>query len=283
MTTFPDRPPSPERLGSIDTSTIDDRIHLEQNNWIYEHESTEYIYNYNQDKWIRKRPREEESEEVNKTHIKQARTEQMSKLKQKLSELKQGRTTSALFISNLPLTITQLEIVELFNKYGNIAMDKQGQPRVKLYTSEDKFNGQALVIYEKSTSVTMAIDMMDGVEVQNKQIKVEPATFKEKEEKEDKQKEDYKNTLNSIKQKILYKNVVILQGMFRKQEYNQQLKQDITEDIKDELEQGTIQSIQFMVEQQEIHIKFTQPKYATLCIEKFNNRWYDGLKVVATN
>ncbi|EGW30563.1 uncharacterized protein SPAPADRAFT_143429 [Spathaspora passalidarum NRRL Y-27907] len=299
---FPERPPSPTDLSSVDVSTIDERIHLEQSNWIFEHDSKEYTYDYSKDKWIpRKRQLDEleddndndndnddddDDEQVNKSHIKKARTEQMSKLKQKLSELKQKKTTTtAAFISNLPVTITSQEIADLFSKYGSIALDKQGNPRVKLYTATNthEFNGQALVIYNKPESVTMAIDMMDGTTVKDTTIKVEPATFSEK------PKKDYSNEIESIKQKLKSRHpaVVILTGMFRKSDYDETLQQDIILDINDEcakldINNDDIHSIQFMPETEEIHIKFTKQQLAEICIQCFNDRWYDGLKVAAS-
>jgi HIV Tat-specific factor 1 len=68
----------------------------------------------------------------------------------------------AIYITGLPDDTNEVEIADVFKKYGVIDMGTDGKPRVKMYTDENgKFNGDALVVYFKKESISLAIQMMD--------------------------------------------------------------------------------------------------------------------------
>ena len=66
----------------------------------------------------------------------------------------------------LPLDATFEEVVERFSKCGLIEEDDEGEPKVKMYAREDgTFSGEALVVYFKEDSVSLAINILDDAEL----------------------------------------------------------------------------------------------------------------------
>ena len=72
---------------------------------------------------------------------------------------------TAVFV-RLPFDATFDEVVERFSKCGLIEEDDEGEPKVKMYAREDgTFSGEALVVYFKEDSVTLAINILDDAEL----------------------------------------------------------------------------------------------------------------------
>jgi len=58
------------------------------------------------------------------------------------------------------------EIVERFSRCGVIEEDDEGEPKVKMYARDDgSFAGEALVVFFKEDSVTLAINLLDEAEL----------------------------------------------------------------------------------------------------------------------
>jgi HIV Tat-specific factor 1 len=56
--------------------------------------------------------------------------------------------------------------VACFSKYGVLEEDDEGEPKVKMYAAEDgSFNGEALVVYFKEDSVSLAVTILDESEL----------------------------------------------------------------------------------------------------------------------
>lgn len=81
------------------------------------------------------------------------------------------------------MTISELESV--FSRYGMIAEDlSTGDKRIKLYTDDDgvTLKGDALIVYFKSESVSLAVDMLDETEFRltkdgnGQKIRVQPVS-----------------------------------------------------------------------------------------------------------
>jgi RNA recognition motif-containing protein len=103
------------------------------------------------------------------------------------------------YVSRLPLDITEEEFVELMKKCGLIMKDDSNQLKVKLYRdSNGNLKGDGLCCYIKIESVELALNILDGYNYKNHIIKVERAKFslkgdydpnkKPKRKKKDKQK-----------------------------------------------------------------------------------------------
>jgi len=58
------------------------------------------------------------------------------------------------------------ELLERFGKCGVIEEDDEGEPKIKMYAREDgTFSGEALVVFFKEDSVTLALNLMDEAEL----------------------------------------------------------------------------------------------------------------------
>ncbi|KAK7204496.1 hypothetical protein BZA70DRAFT_194110 [Myxozyma melibiosi] len=105
----------------------------------------------------------------------------------------QPRKNTAVYVTNLPRDVTVAEIDSVFSRFGLIAEDlATGEKRIKLYTEDDgkTLKGDALVVYFKSESVSLAVDMLDETEFRlgkqstGEKIHVQPADMNYKVEKE---------------------------------------------------------------------------------------------------
>jgi HIV Tat-specific factor 1 len=73
---------------------------------------------------------------------------------------------TAVYVRGLPLDTAHDELVERFRKFGVLEEDDEGEPKVKMYAKEDgTFSGDALVVYFKEDSVTLACTMLDEAEL----------------------------------------------------------------------------------------------------------------------
>jgi HIV Tat-specific factor 1 len=89
---------------------------------------------------------------------------------------------TAVYVSQLPLDATHEEIIERFRKFGVLEEDDDGEPKVKMYAKDDgTFSGEALVVYFKEESVTLAETMLDDAELRigdvGTRMKVQKAEF----------------------------------------------------------------------------------------------------------
>lgn len=76
------------------------------------------------------------------------------------------RKNTAVYVTNLPLDADLDEVEHVFKRCGQIAenIDDDG-PRIKLYTNDqDRFKGDALVVYFRPESVELAIQMLDDTD-----------------------------------------------------------------------------------------------------------------------
>ncbi|KDR75919.1 hypothetical protein GALMADRAFT_248714, partial [Galerina marginata CBS 339.88] len=92
---------------------------------------------------------------------------------------------TAVYVTGLPPDTQQEEIVELFSKCGVIEEDEDGEPKVKMYAREDgSFSGEALVVYFKEDSVTLALTILEDAELRLGQpstvMKISKADFAHK-------------------------------------------------------------------------------------------------------
>ncbi|KAG6842079.1 hypothetical protein C0991_002733 [Blastosporella zonata] len=73
---------------------------------------------------------------------------------------------TAVYVTGLPSDAEVEEIVERFSKCGVIEEDDEGDPKVKMYATDDgTFSGEALVVYFKEDSVLLALNILDDAEL----------------------------------------------------------------------------------------------------------------------
>ena len=89
---------------------------------------------------------------------------------------------TAVYVTNLPGDTKIDEILERFGKCGVIEEDDQGEPKIKMYAREDgSFIGDALVVFFKEDSVTLAVNLMDDAELRlgdaSTRMRVQKAEF----------------------------------------------------------------------------------------------------------
>ncbi|KAK4684470.1 HIV Tat-specific factor 1, partial [Tremellales sp. Uapishka_1] len=74
---------------------------------------------------------------------------------------------TAVYVTNLPPTTTPSLLASVFSKAGVLLIGDDGEPRVKMYYDDDeKFKGDALVMYFKEGSVDLAIRLLDDTELE---------------------------------------------------------------------------------------------------------------------
>lgn len=74
---------------------------------------------------------------------------------------------TAVWVSNLPPNANIETIASVFSKAGVLMIGDDGGPRVKLYyDDEGNFKGEALVMYFKEGSVTLAVTLLDDTELE---------------------------------------------------------------------------------------------------------------------
>ena len=90
-------------------------------------------------------------------------------------------------MTSLPLDTEVNELLERFGKCGVIEEDDEGEPKIKMYAREDgSFSGEALVVFFKEDSVTLAVNLMDEAELRlgdgSTRMKVQIAEFGHKQQ-----------------------------------------------------------------------------------------------------
>lgn len=74
---------------------------------------------------------------------------------------------TAVWVTNLPPNATVETIASVFSKAGVLLIGDDGEPRIKLYYDDDgNFKGDALVMYFKEGSVTLAVTLLDDTELE---------------------------------------------------------------------------------------------------------------------
>ncbi|KAF9650859.1 hypothetical protein BDM02DRAFT_3185018 [Thelephora ganbajun] len=89
---------------------------------------------------------------------------------------------TAVYVTNLPRDTDIDELLQRFGKCGVIEEDDEGESKVKMYAREDgSFSGDALVVFFKEDSVTLAVNLMDEAELRlgdaSTRMRVQKAEF----------------------------------------------------------------------------------------------------------
>ncbi|XP_055384595.1 HIV Tat-specific factor 1 [Condylostylus longicornis] len=209
------------------------------------------------------------------------------------------------YVSNLPLDITEQEFIDVMSKCGLIMKDQNTQKfKIKLYVdSNGILKGDGLCDYIKVESVDLALKILDGYDVRGKQINVQRAKFemrgeynpalKPKKKKKDKQK------LAKLKEKLLdwrpdkmrgerskHERVVVLKNLFDPQIFNEnvELILEYQNDLREECKKcGNVRKVIIYDRHPDgiASISMSCPEEADLVVQLMNRRFYGKRRLVA--
>ncbi|KAF8577745.1 hypothetical protein K439DRAFT_1532040 [Ramaria rubella] len=229
---------------------------------------------------------------------------------------------TAVYVTGLPPDTTIDELVARFSKCGLIMEDDQAQPKVKLYAKDDgSFNGEALIVYFKEESVSLALSILDDAELRlgesHTRMNVQIAQFGHKQQ-EGKEMEKSSRTIDKKKAskrigKMQRKledwddedqfgpsvdpseqghatnksRVVVLKHMFTLQELEEDatLLLDLKEDVREECSSlGEVTNVVLYDREPDgiMTVKFREPIGAQACVVKMHGRFFSGRRVEAT-
>ena len=79
------------------------------------------------------------------------------------------RKNTAVYVSNLPMDTDVQELLRVFSRCGVVAEEIDGQkPRIKMYTDDQgNFKGDALIVYFRAESVSLAVQMLDDSQLRS--------------------------------------------------------------------------------------------------------------------
>ncbi|TIA86117.1 hypothetical protein E3P99_03772 [Wallemia hederae] len=227
---------------------------------------------------------------------------------------------TAVFVTGLPPDVTVDEIAQVFGKCGVILPNDEGGLKIKLYSDDQgNFKGEALVVYYKDASVTLAIQLLDDTEFRygdGSSIKVSIADFKsdpssEKTETQKKHKplsEDEKRRKQTKFRKLDEKlndwdsedesgladrlpsktvsRVVVLRHMFTLDELKDDptLLLDLKQDVREDAEQiGKVTNVVLYDAEPDgvMTVKFSDHIAAQACVLKYQGRFFGGRRVIS--
>uniref|UniRef100_G3MS45 17S U2 SnRNP complex component HTATSF1 n=1 Tax=Amblyomma maculatum TaxID=34609 RepID=G3MS45_AMBMU len=203
------------------------------------------------------------------------------------------------YVSNLPDDIDEEEFLELMSKCGLLMKDEKGNYKIKLYrTREGELKGDALCCYIKVESVELALRIIDGYRLRDKEIRVERAQFqlkgsydptmKPKKKKQAKDKEKLKKKIEKLfdwrpekLRGMRDKNecTVVLKNMFEPKDFESDptLILEYQKDLREECSQfGEVKKVVVYDRNPEgvATITFKEPEEADACISRMNGRWF---------
>lgn len=233
------------------------------------------------------------------------------KLKRKLPEQPkwfelEPEHNTKVYVSNLPLDITEEEFVELMSKCGMITRDIRTQKlKVKLYLEPDGSNkGDGLCDYIKLESVELALNILDGMDVRGKKMSVTRAKFQmrgeydpklkpRKKQKKEKEKE------KKMKEKLFdwrpdkmrgergkHERTVILKNLFTPETFEKQVQLilEYQQNLRDECKKcGSVRRVVVYDRHPEgvAQVTMADPEEADIVLQLMNNRLFGNRRLTA--
>lgn len=210
------------------------------------------------------------------------------------------------YVSNLPLDLTEEEFTELMSKCGMIMRDpRTRKTKLKLYREPNgELKGDGLCHYIKVESVELALNVLDGYEIRDKKIKVERAKFemrgeynpalKPKLTKAEKQK------LKETQQKLFdwrpekgrgerskHERTVIIKNLFEPKIFdeNVELIIEYQNDLREECGKcGTVRKVVIYDRHPDgvAQVTMADPEEADLVVQLMNARFFGCRRLLAT-
>lgn len=210
------------------------------------------------------------------------------------------------YVSNLPLDITEDEYVELMSKCGLIMKDVgTNKLKYKLYRDKSgELKGDGLCCYIKVESVELALKILDGYQLRNKTMHVERAKFQQKGQydptkKPKKMKSKEKKKVKEQQSKLLdwrpdllrgmrykHEKTVIIKNMFNPDDFKSspELILEYQNDLREECSKfGEVKKTVIFDHHPEgvASVTFAEAEEADVCIQALNGRWFGGRKLSA--
>lgn len=211
------------------------------------------------------------------------------------------------YVSNLPLDLTEDEFVDLMQKCGLVERDPSSQKmKVKMYYDKEQgcFKGDALCTYIKIESVDLALKLLDGSLCKGQKIKVERAHFQLKGEynpalKPKKKKKKELEKIKKMQQKLFdwrpekfigerskHERVVIVKNLFHPSDFDKevQLILDYQQDLREEATKcGEVRKVVIYDRHPEgvAQITMKEPEQADAVVQLMNGRWFGKRQITA--
>ncbi|XP_041969848.1 HIV Tat-specific factor 1 homolog [Aricia agestis] len=211
------------------------------------------------------------------------------------------------YVSNLPLDLTEEEFVDFMQKCGLVERDPRTQKmKVKLYMDKEQncFKGDALCTYIKIESVELALNLLDGSVFKGNKIKVERAHFELKGEynpalKPKKKKKKELEKIKKMQQKLFdwrpekfvgerskHERIVIVKNLFKPSDFDKevQLILDYQQDLREECSKcGEVRKVVIYDRHPEgvAQITMKEPEQADAVIQLINGRWFGKRQITA--
>ncbi|XP_075232872.1 RRM1_TatSF1_like and RRM2_TatSF1_like domain-containing protein barc [Lycorma delicatula] len=218
------------------------------------------------------------------------------------------QNNTKVYVSNLPLDITEKEFVDLMQKCGLVMKDlDKNKMKVKLYSEPgtNQLKGDGLCTYIKKESVELALNLIDGCDYRGHKLHVERARFTMKGNTYDpslKPKKKKKKDLEKMKkiQEKLFdwrpdklrgersrnESVVIVKNLFDPVIFERDVKLilEFQQELRDEcIKCGAVKRVIIYDRHPQgvAQVNFKEPEAADACIQLLNGRWFNKRRITA--
>ncbi|XP_055534223.1 HIV Tat-specific factor 1 homolog [Wyeomyia smithii] len=219
-------------------------------------------------------------------------------------ELKQEHNTKV-YVSNMPLDITEEEFAELMGKCGMVLKDpKTNKLKLKLYRDANgMLKGDGLCHYIKIESVNLALDILDSYDVRGHKIRVQRAEFQLKGEYNPslkpkvrkKEKEKMRKMQESLfdwrpeklrGERSRHERIVILKNLFEPELFEREvhLLLEYQNDLREECNKcGTCRRVVLFDRHPEgvAQVTMSDPEEADLVVKLMHGRFFGKRKLTA--
>ncbi|XP_068619048.1 17S U2 SnRNP complex component HTATSF1 [Battus philenor] len=215
--------------------------------------------------------------------------------------------STKVYVSNLPLDLTEEEFVNFMQKCGLVERDVSTQKmKIKLYMDKEQncFKGDALCTYIKIESVELALKLLDGSDFKGNKVKVERAQFQLKGEynpalKPKKKKKKELEKIKKMQQKLFdwrpekfigerskHERIVIVKNLFHPSDFDNevQLILDYQQDLREECGKcGEVRKVVIYDRHPEgvAQITMKEPEEADSVVQLINGRWFGKRQITA--